>query len=88
MARVMQGGMAHPGVLTRWPSHLPPQILMGSAGYGFKYATTLSALHFVVCSAALKLIPGQQPVQSEKSGGGRLPVNGEPFPPPQPLLEL
>ncbi|GAB4818125.1 hypothetical protein N2152v2_005171 [Parachlorella kessleri] len=50
------------------------KILMGSAGYGFKYATTLSALHFVVCSAALKLIPGQQPVQQDKNGGGRLPV--------------
>ncbi len=58
------------------PNHNPvcscmAQFLMGDKGCGFKYATTLSALHFLVCGTAMKLAQGQKEKSSKK-----LPLQG------------
>lgn len=53
------------------------QLLMGSRGYGFHFATTLSALHFLVCGVAVLLSQARNKQQEKGSkGGGKLPIKG------------
>ena len=52
---------------------------MGSKGYGFHFATTLSALHFLVCGIFILISQARkkqaQPA-GEKGKGGKMPLRG------------
>jgi hypothetical protein len=46
---------------------------MGSSGYGFHFATTLSAMHFLVCGVTVLLTQGKK-VEGEPKA--KMPIQG------------
>lgn len=54
------------------------QVLMNDKnGYGFHFATTLSALHYVCCTLAMQLVEGGKGGNGKPAEPRKLPLKGE-----------
>ncbi|GAB4814837.1 hypothetical protein N2152v2_001883 [Parachlorella kessleri] len=65
--------MAAPDSLADFAKREWVNVLMGGRGYGFRYATTLSALHYIVCSLAM-FVQNKRKQEGPLKERGKLPL--------------